>query len=90
MDPALLVPGPGEGFDGAGGVKNSEVPDVKDEVGGEKVVGLEEVPEVDDHVSDYESDQSDEAVAVAEQQVFVKQLMKSQTQKIRIFPFMSL
>ena len=70
MDPALLVPGPGEGFDGSG-LKDNEVPLVKDEVGGVKVVGLEEVLDVDDHISDYESDQSDEAMAEAEQKVFV-------------------
>ena len=67
MDPALLIPSPGDGFDG-GGVKNEEGPLVKDEVEGVTFVGLEEVPVVD-HVSDYESDHSDDAMAAADQQV---------------------
>ena len=41
MDPALLIPSPGDGFDG-GGVKNEEGPLVKDEVEGGTFVGLEE------------------------------------------------
>ena len=61
VDPALLIPSPGEGFD-EGGVKDV----VKYEVG--TFVGLEQIP-VADHISDYESDQSDEAMAAAEQQV---------------------
>ena len=70
MDPAFLVPD--EGFDG-GGVKDKEGPVVEDDAEGVTIVGLEEIPVVD-HISDYESDQSDEAMAVADQQVFVKHL----------------
>ena len=82
VDPALLIPGPEEGLDG-GGVKEKEVLEAMDEVGGVTVVGLEEVPEVDDHISDYESDQSDEAMTEAEQQVFVKQPIKSHIHLVR-------
>ena len=70
MDPALLIPE--EGFHVCG-VKEKQVLVVKDDVEDVTVVGLEEVPVVD-HISDYESDQSDEAMAFADQQVNVKYL----------------
>ena len=62
MDPALLVPEPD--------VKSafSGIASVREEVKKSIVVSLEDVPEAD-QVSDYESDQSDEAVALAEQKV---------------------
>ena len=66
MDPALLIPGPNERFD-ADGVKVEDVSEVTADAI-VKLVGLEDVPEVN-HISDYESDQSDEAMAAADQQV---------------------
>ena len=69
MDPALLIPRPDEGFDG-GGVEDKEGPEVKNEVKGGSLVVLEEISSVD-HISDYESDQSDEALAAADQRVYV-------------------
>ena len=62
MDPALLVPEPD--------VKSavSGIASVREEVKKSIVVSLEDVPEAD-QLSDYESDQSDEAVALAEQKV---------------------
>ena len=62
MDPALLVP--------ESDVKSalSGIASVREEVKKSIVVSLEDVPEAD-QVSDYESDQSDEAVALAEQKV---------------------
>ena len=62
MDPALLVP--------KSDVKSafSGIASVREEVKKSIVVSLEDVPEAD-QLSDYESDQSDEAVVVAEQKV---------------------
>ena len=62
MDPALLVP--------KSDVKSafSGITSVREEVKKSIVVSLEDVPEAD-QLSDYESDQSDEAVVVAEQKV---------------------
>ena len=62
MDPALLVP--------ESDVKSafSGIAAVREEVKKSIVVSLEDVPEAD-QLSDYESDQSDEAVALAEQKV---------------------
>ena len=59
MDPALLVP--------ESDVK-SAFSGIAAEVKMSIVVSLEDVPEAD-QLSDYESDQSDEAVALAEQKV---------------------
>ena len=62
MDPALLVP--------ESDVKSafSGITSVREEVKKSTVVSLEDVPEAD-QLSDYESDQSDETVALAEQKV---------------------
>ena len=62
MDPALLVP------ETDVNIALSGIASVKEEVKKSIVVCLEDVPEVD-QLSDYESDQSDEAVALAEQKV---------------------
>ena len=62
MDPALLVPETDIKFAFSG------IASVKEEVKKSIVVCLEDVPEAD-QLSDYESDQSDEAVALAEQKV---------------------
>ena len=62
MDPALLVP------ESDAKSAFSGITSVKEEVKKSIVVCLEDVPEAD-QVSDYESDRSDEAVALAEQKV---------------------
>ena len=62
MDPALLVP------ETDVNIALSGIASVKEEVKKSIVVSLEDVPEAD-QLSDYESDQSDEAVALAEQKV---------------------
>ena len=62
MDPALLVP------ETDVNIALSGIASVKEEVKKSIVVCLEDVPEAD-QLSDYESDQSDEAVALAEQKV---------------------
>ena len=62
MDPALLVP-ESDVISAFSGITS-----VREEVKKSIVVSLEDVPEAD-QLSDYESDQSDEALALAEQKV---------------------
>ena len=62
MDPALLVP-ESDVISAFSGITS-----VKEEMKKSPLVCLEDVPEAD-QVSDYESDQSNEAVALAEQKV---------------------